>query len=403
MKVVSINAVFRYGSTGRNVFEIHNYLKSHGIASYVFVGTKTQKEDNVFQIGNIFDWKIHSLLSRLFGLQGYFSFFATKNLIKKLNKIKPDIVHLNNLHANYINLPLLLNYLNKNKTPIVITLHDCWFYTGRCMHYSNRGCFLWRNGCHNCPALKEGNISWFFDRSHKMWSDKRKLLCANHALGIVGVSSWISNEAKQSFLKCSKIIRTIYNWVDLEKFAPTKETEACKKKYQLVGKKIILCVSSGWNEKKGLLRIIEVAQKIDSNSVILMVGKTPKKFVFPNNIINIPETNNINELVAYYSLADLLLQVSPEETFGKVVAEALACGTPVVAINTTANPELIGEKCGVVVKDDSQSILEGISVVIENGKKYYTNNCRYHAEKFFSKNKNIKEYIDLYQELTSSK
>ena len=75
MKVVQINAVYYVGSTGRSTMEAHEYLTENGIGSYVFVGANGKYPKNVFQIGNTFERKIHGILSRLFGLQGYYSYF----------------------------------------------------------------------------------------------------------------------------------------------------------------------------------------------------------------------------------------------------------------------------------------------------------------------------------------
>ena len=123
---------------------------------------------NGYIIGGTLGKKIHAVLSRLGGKQAYFSSFATKKLIKHIENVKPDIVHLHNLHSNFVNLNMLLKYLGKKDISTVITLHDCWFYTGKCCHYLEDNCEKWKAICGNCPALKKHNNSWFFDRSKKM-------------------------------------------------------------------------------------------------------------------------------------------------------------------------------------------------------------------------------------------
>lgn len=125
MKVLQINAVYNLSSTGRNVTESHLLMLEKGIDSYVAY-SKTNKPDdpNLYHIGSALDVKLHGLLSRISGKQGYFSHLATRNLVKYIDKIKPDVVHLHNLHGNYINLPMLMKYLNDKKVPVVITFHD---------------------------------------------------------------------------------------------------------------------------------------------------------------------------------------------------------------------------------------------------------------------------------------
>src|SRR5690606_36635705 len=125
-------------------------------------------------IGSTFDHKLHGLWSRVFGEQTYFSKRATKELVAYIQKLKPDVVHLRNWHSNFINLGILLKYLADHDVPTVITLHDCWFYTGKCTHYTVDSCYKWQNNCGGCPRLKKDNPSWFFDKTTQMLADKRE-------------------------------------------------------------------------------------------------------------------------------------------------------------------------------------------------------------------------------------
>ena len=140
MKILQVNAVYKIGSTGRNLYELQDEMKKRGIESYIATTHMGTREENCYQIGSPIDWKIHGLLSRITGLQGYYSTKATRNFIQYIKKIEPDVVHLNNVHANYLNLPILFKYLAKKNIVTVITLHDCWFYTGKCTHYTVDGC-----------------------------------------------------------------------------------------------------------------------------------------------------------------------------------------------------------------------------------------------------------------------
>lgn len=395
MKVLQINAVYKTGSTGRNVYELHTAMQNIGIESFVASTHMNDIDNNVYQIGSPIDWKLHGILSRISGLQGYFSTKATKELLKFMDDIKPDIVHINNLHANYINLSLLFSYLERNDISTVITLHDCWFYTGKCTHYTVDNCFRWKTGCHNCPRLKVDNKSWFFDRTSKMWMDKKNWYNSISRLAVVGVSEWISNEAKQSILNSALIVKRVYNWIDLDVFKPIKSTILSN----IENKFIILGVSSRWSNKKGLDYFIELASILKKDEVIVLVGEMPS-IALPDNIIHVDATNNLQELVEYYCSADVFLQLSEEESFGKVVAEALACGTPVVTVNSTANKELVPCSCGIVVDEmNCESIYNAVEHIRINGKLSFKNECRKFAEENFEMNKCVKEYIDIYTEL----
>ena len=107
VKVLQINAVYGYKSTGVIVKDIEDHLIKTGHISYVAYQTAVNPPENSYLVGNKLDWKIHAVHSRLFGRQAYGSRLATKGLINYIRDISPDIVHFHNLHSNYINLNML--------------------------------------------------------------------------------------------------------------------------------------------------------------------------------------------------------------------------------------------------------------------------------------------------------
>lgn len=132
----------------------------------------------------------------------------------------------------------------------------------------------------------------------------------------------------------------------------------------------------------------------------MLVGKVPQTAELPENIICVGTTNSTQELLDYYNLADVLVTFSLEETFGKVSAEALSCGTPVICYNSTANPELVGEGCGYVAeKGRLDEVLGYIREIKNNKKEFYSEKCIEYAHKNFSKEDRINDYISLYNEL----
>jgi glycosyltransferase involved in cell wall biosynthesis len=400
MKILQINAVNSIGSTGRICSEITDYLNENFFEGYIAYSNGFPHEKG-YKVGTSLESKVHALNSRVFGTQAYFSKTGTKKLIMYIEEIKPDVIHLHNLHGNFINLAILINYLADNDIATVITLHDCWFFTGKCTHYTVDGCFKWQTGCGNCPRLKKDNPSWFFDRTNKMYKDKKEWFGRIPRLAVVGVSEWITNEAKKSFLSSAKVIKKIYNWIDLNTFRPV-DTASLRQKLGLNNKFIILGVSSGWSEAKGLNKFIELSKHITDDSVIILVGNISANIKLPKNVININETHNVNELVEYYSMADVFLNLSLEETFGKVTAEALACGTPAITNNSTANPELIGEGCGYINEiSDIKQITQNILKIKEVGKELYSKNCIEYVKNNFDINDKLKEYTSLYKKLVA--
>lgn len=93
---------------------------------------------------------------------------ATIKLVKLIENIKPDLIHLHNIHGYYLNYSTLFNYLSIANIPIVWTLHDCWSFTGHCTYFDYIGCKKWEIQCHNCPQIKSYPESLFIDRSKRI-------------------------------------------------------------------------------------------------------------------------------------------------------------------------------------------------------------------------------------------
>lgn len=404
LKILQINVINKMASTGRTTMELGHEIEKAGMQSRIAVAIG-EKEENVYLIGSKFEHKIHAALSRIFGIQGYFSYCGTKRLLRYMDIEQPDVVHLRNLHGNYINLPMLFAYLRRNCIPTVITLHDCWFFTGKCCHYTTIGCAKWLKGeCKVCPKLRDDNVSWFFDYTSKMIRDKKRCIDGlKNNLTVVGVSQWIANEAKKSYVfsdVCN--IETIYNWIDESVFYPRQNVKI-RERLGLDNKFVILSVASGWSNKKGLDKIRKISSKLSHDMAILLVGKCDEE-IREKNIILVGETKNVDELAELYSTADVYLNMSLEESFGKVSAESLMCGTPVIAFDSTANPEIVGENCGYVIKNfNEKEIITILEKIKEKTKKSYTESCLVFARENFSKTVNAKKYIDLYEKMVKTK
>ena len=159
MKVLQINTVVDFGSTGRTVSELAYSINLNGDECYCAYGQKKSSLKNSFKIGTRLENHLHNIGSRIFGKQGYFTVWGTKSLIRYIETIQPDVIHLRNLHGNYLNLKILFNYLSKANVPVVWTLHDCWAFTGKCAHYTNVECYKWQTHCFDCPQVKKYPLS----------------------------------------------------------------------------------------------------------------------------------------------------------------------------------------------------------------------------------------------------
>lgn len=402
MRVLQINAVNQYGSTGRTCAEMSKYLWEHGHECYTAFSVGSE-DCHSKCVSSVLECKLHALLSRITGLQGYFSPISTTHIINYIRNLRPDIVILRNLHANFVNQKMLFKYLADNDIPTILALDDCWFYTGGCTHYTIQGCDRWKVGCGNCPNRKKEGTNWFFDRSFRVCRDRKKWYKSISRLGVAGVSNWIINEAKKAYVfDETEIFRCTYNWINTELFAP-KNTDELRKTLNAERKKIILGVASTWNEKKGFSDFIRLSHRLGNDYLIILVGKMKEYTGSHPNMLFVGETESIVDLISYYNVANVFVTFSLEESFGKVSAEALSCGTPVVCYDSTANSELVGEGCGQVVPvGEFELMVKAIKNIAGIEKKCFQKYCRDFAVQNFGEAICINKYIDMINKLISS-
>lgn len=399
MKVLQINSVCGLGSTGRIATDIDTVLKENNMESYIAYGRNTSvKNDHVLKIGSKFEYYLHGAFTRIFDNHGLFgSEWATKNFIKKIKAIEPDVIHLHNIHGYYINIKILFDYLKESGKPVVWTLHDCWSFTGHCANFSYAQCDKWKVGCSNCPQKNKYPASVLFDNSKANYQKKKELFTSIENMTIVTPSHWLADLVKQSFL--SKYpVRVIHNGIDTNVFKPADGT-TMRQKYGLADRFIILGVASLWEPRKGLNHFLELSGIIDDDSTIVLVGLNDQQISdLPGNIIGIKRTSSVNELAQIYSAADVFVNPTLEDNFPTVNLEALACGTPVITFNTGGSPESIDNSCGYVAEiGNLNGVKKYIEQVRSDGKEFHSEQCVKRVKDHFDKKDRFVDYLDLYR------
>lgn len=394
MRVIQINVLANNGSTGRTTTELHNYLLAHGHSSYVAYGIgKKINDDRYFKISNFLDYYAHNICSRLFGTQGFHSKRATKKLIKWISTIRPDIIHLRNLHSNYINLEILLSYLKENNVTTIITTHDFWFVTAFCSYPRDKCDIL---ECDKCSYYRKKPTVFY--KPLTIFNKKKELFLSLKKIAIQSNSKFSETVIKKSFLN-NNLIKTIYNWVDFKSFYP----DSNKTFTEFGNKPIVLTIWSLLEEKQERFKYFVKISKILCNKyTFVMVGNhsfDQKKYP---GIHFIKGTNDVNLLRLYYSSADLFFDPSTTDTFGKVVAESMSCGTPCVVFNNQALPELIGNnECGIAVEPfNVEETVMAFDTIISKGKCFYKDRCFKRSRQLFDLNTNCSDLVKLYEEST---
>ncbi len=399
MKLVLINAVYGFGSTGLIIKDIDETVEANRSEVRIVYQYANQTPKSGFRIGNKLDWKIHALYTRLTGKQAFASKTATRRLICYLRREKPDVVHLHNLHANYINLPLLLEYLAREGIATVITLHDCWFFTGKCTHFAAVNCGAWRSGCGNCPKRFESPASVIRDSSASVLAEKTALYGKLKNLTVVGCSKWIANLAEQSIAFQGCRIMQIYNGVDTSIFAPMDRAR-CRARHDISAGLVILGMANKWLDEKNQIALHETISFLSEEDQLLLVGCSEEQQRLVSGLGKVRAISFIKsreELAEYYNAADVFCNLTFEDTLPTVNMEAASCGTPVVTYDSCGSPELVQDgTTGFVVKQGDIAGLKLAFTKIKN-QEICRETCRSFALTSFGKKERYQEYLDLYK------
>lgn len=348
MKVMQINVVYKTGSTGKIVYELHSFLEKHNITSIVCYGRGNSiKEKNVYKTCSEFNAKINHALANIDGMMYSHGLIPTNHLLNIIKKEKPDIVHLHCLNGYFVDIYKLINYLKKAKIKTILTLHAEFMYTGGCGY--SKLCNKWQNnnGCKHCKSYKEETGSLLFNQTNKMWRKMKKAFMGFDIdkIKITSVSPWLDNRVARSPILGNFNHKVILNGLDTNTFK-YYETDDLRKSLNLENKKIIFHATPNFNDDKKHIKggyyVLELAKKFkDEKEIVFVVaGNVTTKIEMPDNVILLGKVTNQELLAKYYSMANLTILTSQFETFSMVCAESLCSGTPVVGFKAGA-PEQI--------------------------------------------------------------
>lgn len=399
MRVLQINAVYGSKSTGIIVKDIDCILTENEHESFVAFRDSYEKISNGYKIGNPLAWKMHALYTRITGKQSYASAISTIRFLNRIQKCKIDLIHLHNIHSNFLNFPLLLKYAERKKIPIVMTLHDSWFFTGKCYHFLDCDCEKWKIQCTNCPKRFWDIPSIFCDSSRKVFEDKKKWYKSNNVY-VVGCSKWITQCAMESPLFKNANILQIYNGIDTKVFGD--QVVSLRSELHLEDSFVIVTMANKWFHEKNRYIRNEVMNSLTENDKIIIVGCSENQMTQETKDarqIFLGYIKERNQLARIYSTGNVFLNLTLVDTLPTVNMEAASCGTPVITYDAGGSGELVCDGfTGYVVEPlNVTEIIESIEKIREG--KIKRENCRNWAEEHFDKKKNYSEYLNLYQKI----
>ena len=393
MRILIIDVNCKYSSTGNIVYSEYQYLKKKGHDVVVCYGRgPVLHESGIYKFGVDFETVFHAAMARVTGYNGCFSPLSTIRLIKTIDLFKPDVIHIHELHAYFVNINQLIQFIIRSQIPTVMTLHCEYNFTGKCGHANE--CMRFQDKCGNCPQLHDYPKSVFFDHTTRMIENKRSLFTRLDPFVTVP-SKWGEERARLSFFHKMRI-GIVHNGIDTNVFSICDSKERVFSKHGIAkDKKILLGVAPNiMCEEKGGRWMIDIARKLSPLVHLILIGadETVKNI---ENVSVIGRIDDQRELAEYYSAADVFLLCSKKETFSMTCAEALACGTPVVGFNAGA-PETIFIQPFAYFSEYGKVdlILEKIEYRLSNPIDRST--IRRYAVSEFSQEKMCMEYENIY-------
>ena len=399
LKLLQINVAANWGSHGRIAEEIGLEAMAQGWESYIAYGRYANpSKSHIVKIGDLFDHCLHGAQSLLLDRHGLASCGPTKKLIREIEQMKPDLIHLHNIHGFYLNYPILFRYLSTVDIPVVWTLHDCWAFTGHCAWPIHGHCDRFQEQCCHCPLQSKGYPkSFLLDRSRSNFKLKKRYFRSLQDLHLVTVSRWLEQQVRLSFMQ-DMDIRTIYNGLDTEVFRPsgTPPTSVTD------GHPLVLGVCNAWYDWKGLDDMAALREILPDDYEVMVVGVNEDQMHrLPEGITCIRRTDSVSQLAEIYSQADVFVNPSKVESFGMTTAEALSCGTPSIVYDTSACPEVVDNLTGRVVPlGDVNALAKAVKEICSlPGREAMRQACRERAIRLFNRQDRYKEYLQLYNEV----
>lgn len=267
---------------------------------------------------------------------------------------------------------------------------------------------------HGPPLATENSVRAGMPDNRLFW----RAIDSGHNCYFVSISDAMKNSMPRDVVP--QMLDTVHNAIDLEEFPFVPR--AGRRNYFITfarfaeekGQHIAAQISL---KKKLRLRMAGPVATIDTNRKLMLEIANPmsryrndRDFRYYSDkilplVIRTPRITYVGTMggkkkMTFMSHARaLLFPIQWEEPFGMAVIEALACGTPVIAMNRGALPELIEHGVNGFLANNEQEFEEYIDRIDEIDPA----DCRASAERKFSADTMARAYIERYREVVKLK
>lgn len=369
--VAIINAV-PDRSTGKIGYGLYKYLseKKYNV-KFCYGRGNLDNDINCYKIDRKYEIYLHAVITRMAGLQGSIS--ATKRLISYLKRNQIETVYIINVNGYYLNENILFRYLSRDNINVVYIMIDEYAFLGRCCYHE--GCMRYMEGCGKCPRIRTSYPqSFFFDTSKIRFKAKLKNYTNMKKIIFVG-PEYVVKKARKSPLMCKMTTEVLDEAVDVDFYKP-RNTNRIKEIYGIKKDDFVaICIAPYPNERKGGEYFIQLAREFEDqkNIKFIHVGVSGKINNKPVNYIPIEYIQNQELLAQFYSLGDVLVFPSLDDTMPNTCLEALSCGTPLVCFDISGMSYLGDE---TVLTLAAPKDVKELKKIISNMKRKTEDVCR---------------------------
>jgi len=415
MNILHINLADQARGAAKAALRLHKAQIKLGHSSQMLVGYKLKNQPEIEMLPareTFWQKRLFRFVNRVeerTGLQYLWQPWKKQFLRHRFTQ-QAEVVNLHNIHSGFFSHTILPK-LSQMK-PLVWTLHDLWSMTGHCGFPYQHGCERWKTGCGHCPALSD-HPAIAVDTTALLWRIKAQLY-RRLDVALITPSEWMAAIVRQSPLLKNFAVHCIPHGLDTKIFKPAPKTAAREALGLPRDAKIVLFAAFDvFQERKGGVFLFDALQRLFDEGrrdlLLLIMGSDRahlgEKYKFP--VHNCGLLRDEKAMAQCYNAADVYAGPSLAESFGLVYMEAMACGTPVLAFDCTAVPEVVRHmETGYLARtSNGDDLTHGLRLLLDDDglREKLSRQSRKIVEQEYTLELQAQRYFELYEDVIAKR